>query len=126
MDEETETQRSNPLFNVSFIKNTCKPLLHLQQLLDMGSPCFREQGEGRGRLRSAGEGLRRDSRWQQVEVGHSHSSFQVKDNHVTQHRSGQELHEKLRYTEDGSRMYGGGGVGHSDHGRQSTNHLWPV
>lgn len=67
---------------------------YLQQLLDKGSPCCQQQEEGPGRSHSAGEGVHRDSHEGQVEVGRSHSSFQVKGSHKRQNHSGQERHEK--------------------------------
>ena len=71
-------------------------IVYLQQVLDRGSPCWQQQGEGPGRIHSAGEGAGKDSREEQVEVGHIHSSFQVKDSRKRQHRSGRAQHEKLK------------------------------
>lgn len=47
-------------------------------------------------MHSAGEGVGKDSWEEQVEVGHSRSSFQVRDSRKRQHRFVPEQHEKLK------------------------------
>lgn len=70
----------------------------LQQLVDRGRPCCQQQqqqGEAPGRSHfAAAVVVGKDSLEQQVEVGRSHSSCQVKGNHKQQHHSAQEQHEK--------------------------------
>lgn len=73
-----------------------------QQVVDKSRACSQQQGEAPGRSHSAGEVVGRDSPEEQVEVGHSHSSYQVKGNRRQQLHSAPERHEKLEHRKNKS------------------------
>lgn len=73
-----------------------------QQVVDKSRACCQQQGEAPGRSHSAGEVVGRDSLEEQVEVGHSHSSHQVKGNRRQQLHSAPERHEKLEHRKNKS------------------------
>lgn len=65
--------------------------------MDRGSPCCQEQEGGPGSIHSAGEGVGKGNRLEQMEVGRNRSSFQVKDIRERQRHSELEQPEKLEH-----------------------------
>lgn len=53
-------------------------ILYLQQLLDKGTPCCQQEEQDLGKIHSAGQVVGMHSRGEQVEVGHSRSSYLVR------------------------------------------------